>query len=70
MYQGFLCSVASQWLNGDINLPLAGMGELIQTTTGLKSGFDKTILWDFESRNMEMAKAVMISDVSRVSSAM
>ena len=43
MYQGYLCYVASQWLYSDIDLPLAGMDELVQTTTGLKPGYDRSI---------------------------
>jgi len=43
IYQGYLCNVASQWLYSDIDLPLAGMDELIQTITASKPGYDRSI---------------------------
>jgi len=45
------------------------MDELIQTTTGLKPDFDRSIFWDFEggSRGMELFKAAIIFDLSRLS---
>jgi len=70
MSQGCLCSVASQWLCRDINLPSAGMYELIrQPTTSLKLGFDRSICLEFgsESRSMGMVKAAIICDVSMLS---
>jgi len=62
MYQGYLCYIASQWLYRDIDLALTGMGEIIQTITVLKPGYDKSIFLDFEggSISMEMVKAGII----------
>jgi len=45
------------------------MDELIQITTGLTLDLDSSIFWDLEdgSRIMEMVKALIIFDVSRLS---
>ena len=45
------------------------MDELIHTTTGLQLGLDRSICWDLGggSRSMEMDKAAIIFDTSKLS---
>jgi len=44
MYEGHICSLASQWLYKYINLPPSGMVELIQTKTGNNTILEQSIV--------------------------
>jgi len=65
MYQYYLSSIASQWLQRYVNLTLSEIDALIRITIDSESDVSRSRFWGWGSRMIGMVIAAEIFDASR-----